>query len=319
MLIRLMFWCNDISEWKDKKLAAPARVFTDTDARRLAKAVVRDDAVKVKRFLDAGVDVNVVGEDGVNLLRLAMFNDSRSAFETLLEAGIDTGHRDDSGMTVLHRAASYSDPWYVRKMLEYPVDLDAVEPVGHHTPLMDAESNYEQFRMLLDAGADVSMNDALGEPILHRVARLQEYRAVLDLLEVGADPARKNDRGRTFQDYLRLEMAKDRDSPQLLEQITDWLRSRDIPVTLGPAGSVDRRGGAVLAVGNVRRDDVWEPVFQIDSRQFERPMEFAIACQSALNEMDRDGIPLRIDQKAYAFTDAVFQLPSWEEYRRQLS
>lgn len=296
----------------------PWRVYADPGARKLAQAVVRDDVVRLKRLIGQGADVNAVGDGGVNMLIFALRSASPRAFETLLDAGIDTGLRDKAGKTALHYAASNPDAQYMATILRYPVDVDSRETEYGETALLLSEGNPDQIRMLLAAGADPNVRDELGETILHRESMLQNHGAVLDILEAGADHTIEDRKGRTFQDLLEPEHALEGGSDESYRRIVEWLREHDVPTNL-PAVSSAERTGRVLAVAHLRDGEDWRPAFRIDPEEFDAIPQFGSAVQEVLDELDRRGIPARIDQGEYAFGDPAFGLPSWREYRAGLT
>ncbi|WP_378734670.1 ankyrin repeat domain-containing protein [Nocardia brasiliensis] len=297
-----------------------AEGFTDPGVSKLAAAVVEDNVEKVNELLAKGADLSGVGICGWNVLMLALAARKRKAFRALLDAGADTTHRDEDGATVLHFAARIDDPWYMQTLLEYPVHVNVTDLDDGVTPLIATRRNYEQFQMLLAAGADPNIPDLSGDTALHHAAMLMLYRQILDLLEAGADPTSTNGDGDTFQDYLNSIDPLDQ-GPEMREeraQITAWLQEHSIPVEPLPEEVVQERssGARHRAVGHIGDGaGGWTPAFTIDSSEFGDVIEFGKAIDTALNELQQHNIPAKVVQRRYPADDPIFSLPSWEEYR----
>ncbi|WP_194832259.1 ankyrin repeat domain-containing protein [Nocardia sp. XZ_19_369] len=287
---------------------------------KLAKAVVKDDVAKVNKLLADGADLGGVGVCGWNVLMLALAARKRKAFRALLDAGADTAHRDEDGATVLHMAARIEDSWYLQTLLEYPVDVNAIDPSSGATPLIAARGNYEQFRMLLAAGADPNIPDLSGGTALHHAAELARYQQVLDLLDAGADPNRTDESDETFQGYLHRPDPLDQGTELRNQraQITSWLREHGIAIEPLPEHVARARASAARhrAVGHIGDSaGGWTPAFTIDPSEFDDVIEFGKAIESALNELQYRHIPAKVVQRRYPAGDPVFSLPSWEQYR----
>lgn len=297
-----------------------ARGFTGPGVSRLARVVVENDVVKVTQLLAEGADLAGVGTCGWNVLMLALAARKREVFRALLEAGADTAHQDEDGATILHLAARIEDPWYMRTLLEYPVDVDVTDTDDGVTPLIASRRNYEQFRMLLAAGADPDLPDLDGDTALHHAAVLRLYPQILDLLAAGADPTRTNDDGDTFQDYLNSVDPLDL-GPEMRNQraqIAAWLGEHGISVE--PLSEEVVRGRAVSsehrAVGHIGDGaGGWVPAFTLDASEFADVIEFGKAIESVLEELQQLGVPAKVVQMRYPAGDPVFSLPSWQEFR----
>lgn len=297
-----------------------AKGFTDPGVSKLARAVVKDDVAKVNKLLAQGADSAGTGLCGWNVLMLALAARKRKAFRALLDAGVDTSHRDEDGATILHMAARIDDPWYLRTLLEYPVDVNVTDPRDGATPLHETRGNYEQFRMLLAAGADPNIPGPLGGTALHEAAADMLYQQVLELLEAGADPVRLDASGRSFQSYLQRVDPLDQ-GPEMRNQraaITAWLRNHDIQIEPLPEHVVRQRANGFphRAVGHIGDGaGGWIPAFTLDASEFDDVIEFGRAIESALAELQQLGVPAKVVQMRYPPGHPVFSLPSWQQFR----
>ena len=107
----------------------------------LAGAATSADAVKsMEILLDAGADVNVVGNDSRTPLHWAALNAGASAVALLLRRGAAVNVMDDQGETPLEKAINFS------RRRNYPLLLSAGAVIPYHTI-----SPY--LRAVLDAGS----------------------------------------------------------------------------------------------------------------------------------------------------------------------
>jgi uncharacterized protein len=158
------------------------------------QAVVRDDDNKVSQLLARGFDVNTVDPAGVHGLLLAIRAPSPKVIELLLKArGLKVevrntkdesalmlaalaGMRDvcerlialdadvnKTGWTPLHYAASGGHDSVIQLLLAHYAYIDAESP-NQTTPLMMAAmyGGVSSVKLLLDAGADATLRNALG-------------------------------------------------------------------------------------------------------------------------------------------------------------
>lgn len=90
--------------------------------------------------------------------------------------------------------------WY----LQEPESLDIADPETGLRPLMTALlwGKPKHFRELLRRGADPDLMDRSGNTTLIMAAQLNQPGLVMELLEAGSDPYRRNFQGQSFQSYL---------------------------------------------------------------------------------------------------------------------
>src|SRR5690554_5706702 len=219
--------------------AMDARQAFDDDPRaaELAEAAAAGDAERVRELVSQGADPRARGEQGVNLLQLAMLAQSKRGLEALLAAGADPNAPGLGGSTAVHGAAIADDPDYLRIVLEGGGDPDARHGETGATPLAGATGprTDAQFRMLLEAGADPGAADRTGNTPLHKAAMINAGAHVLALLEAGADPQARNTQGTGFQRYY-FKTPSDRLNQRAREEreaVVAWLRERDVPLEDG--------------------------------------------------------------------------------------
>ena len=189
--------------------ADPRKIFPDPKTADLAAAVADGDVVRVRTLIAAGANPNGRGDRDVNLLEWAMLRQSPRGLEALLDNGADASQPAVGGATALHMAAMANDPRYLRILLEHGADANAPHGVTGEPPLAAALMNPDNtaFDLLLQHHADPNRTDRLGNTPLHVAAKVHKPDCVLRLLEVGADAARRNQRGDTFQTYFNIAPA----------------------------------------------------------------------------------------------------------------
>lgn len=124
----------------------------------------------------------------VGALHLAATRGDKDILQILINAGAAIDVKSDSGMTLLHEAARGGSVEALRQILEYGVDIEAKNNVNR-TPLAvaccDPNGSEEIVRVLLAAGANVSVVDKRGFSPLHELASIGRTKAALVLLETG--------------------------------------------------------------------------------------------------------------------------------------
>jgi len=157
----------------------------------LLAAILDDDRTKTKELLkgDSGLATRLIEE--ARLYESPIF------------------HWIYLGDTALHLAAAGYRVEIVKLLLAAGADPNATTNHRHSSPLHYAADGYingpawdpgqqvKTIRCLLDAGADISIQDKNGAAPLHRAVRTRCAAAVKCLLEAGCDPTLKNKPGST--------------------------------------------------------------------------------------------------------------------------
>lgn len=207
--------------------------FTNPDLAPLADAVRRGDAQEI-RCLSRQVDPDTPGSDGGTLLMEAIRRNRAVSVEALLDAGADPNRADPSGETPVHAAAFSGDAGLLRAVLAHGGSPDARDTQTGATPLVQAllSPNNDQYKVLLDAGADPNLADHNRNTPLHVAARTNAGGAVLALLRKGASPMATNSGGFTFQsDYFGYDRAilSDRALGDR-KAVVEWLKANGVPL-----------------------------------------------------------------------------------------
>lgn len=208
-------------------------VFTDTRVAELADAIADNDARRV-HALAKTTDLRVHGDKNVTLLEWAVFNQSKRAFDALLEEGADPTLPGMDGSTVAHMAAMVNDPYYLDVLLEKGLN-PSLRDRATGQPLLSAAlmgRRETQLRSLLAAGADPNGIDNTGNTPLHVAGQINDPTHALALLKSGSDPTAINGQGATFQWYLfqAPENLLNKQTREGRESVREWLQGHGVVV-----------------------------------------------------------------------------------------
>lgn len=217
---------------------SPYDIFPEPSVAALAEALAEGaDSARV-RALTNGVDLSATGDKRVTLLQWALLHRNLDGMQVLLDAGADPAQPGMDGDTAVHFACMLEDPRFLQVLLAHGADPDAANGDTGAAPLRAAlvTEREEQFRMLLAAGADLDHADRMGNTPLHVAGLINEPHRALELLNAGADPARRNAQDVTFQRYLFMTRPDllDADTSRAWEAVLSWLFAHDVPLDTAP-------------------------------------------------------------------------------------
>ena len=188
--------------------------FSHGEAVAGAEAIRRGRPADLDRLIQAGLDVDHRGREGMNLLKWALFSDCLECFEMLLGAGASLEHFEAGEYTgkveqtplkpVMELAARAGDHRFLSAALAHGADPDSLDVYGKKTVIFAAvlHSRIENARLLVEAGADIDARDGdLESPLLAAVG-YGNYEFACYLLDLGADPSLPNERGFTVADRI---------------------------------------------------------------------------------------------------------------------
>ena len=177
------------------------------DVNRLLLAARNNDEKRIRKLLQAGVDVNMKNSEGESALMFAVENHSNDMLKLffqntcdstlddaasqclhlLLEKGADVNIRDISGSTPLIRASQNEDIHCMMTLLKAGADINLSDENGK-TALMYSikEKDMDCLNLLLEAGADANAQDNIGSTGLIYSTEYGYDRCVKLLLNSGA-------------------------------------------------------------------------------------------------------------------------------------
>jgi ankyrin repeat protein len=171
---------------------APGPSSGDRAASALVTAARAGDVAKVKKELEAKIDVNAPeSAGGRSALHWAAKENKIEVIPVLLEAKADVNNRDRAGKTPLCVASEQTDPKTVEAMkllIAAKSDVNSKDRLGG-TPLLWAAGlgTPEAVALLIDSGADVSIADKNGLTPLLWAAGSGQPRSVQLLIDHKAD------------------------------------------------------------------------------------------------------------------------------------
>ena len=218
------------------------RFANDPLVKRLAIAVDRGDEAGVAAAVAQGASVNSRGKDGFCLLCWAVARNNPKGFEALLKHGADlyADCRDlmylpdaSYSRSVLQQALASENPQCLKAALRQGLSPDHVPyPKDGMTLILFAAwiGSMPAIETLLEAGADINRRDSSGYTPLVNAMMRRDYNTAWFLLQRGADPIIKDDRGNEFTDFLKEYGSRGvgPDSSKSFEQIVSELVRRGL-------------------------------------------------------------------------------------------
>jgi ankyrin repeat protein len=187
---------------KNKLLASDYRLFQNTPAWELAKAVWDNDTDKIEEEVKKNPKIINYqdSEFGMSLLHMSLYNGQFKSFKELLRLGANPNISDSMHCTspIIQACEDFDDKIkYVKELIKYKADVNYVEcsegkeeQKTNRTPLITASSygHLKIVKLLVDNGAYINYDNnrqagsALGAAVLS-----EKYDIALYLLERGAD------------------------------------------------------------------------------------------------------------------------------------
>lgn len=209
-------------------------------------AIALDDAAAIRRFHEAGGDVNHRSLGGSTPLWDALEQHKPYAYRALLECGADPNVIMSGKRVVTHWAAIEPDPEWLRLALEHGADPNLVN-VGRGIPqegpplkfAIGMRGSLASVKLLVEHGADIDLPDLYNCYPLATAAQQTKYDIVLYLLEQGADYRRAECRGTKFLDRIKevdqhikhmMKLKFDRDQ---FEAVVSWLEAHGVDIRGG--------------------------------------------------------------------------------------
>ena len=127
----------------------------------------------------------------------------------LLPACTQSNGQNENSTTVtpdmdIHTAVLYGDLATVKQHIEAGTDINSIEPMGGSTPLISAATfdKREIANALIEAGADITIQNKDGSTALHSAAFFCRVEIVQMLLNANADRTVKNNYGMTAYESI---------------------------------------------------------------------------------------------------------------------
>jgi ankyrin repeat protein len=178
--------------------------------RKLIRAIQAGDNETANRVLtDGQFDFTASDHFGRTALLQCMASNNKAIYVELLERRANPNLCNSRGICVINEAAAAADSIWLAEALAHGGDPNAPNTGNRYYPnstpifyAIDAR-RIENAKLLIKAGADVNHIDGHGEILLRHAFLGGRTETVIDLLEAGADPLKKDGIGKTFVDLIR--------------------------------------------------------------------------------------------------------------------
>jgi ankyrin repeat protein len=159
-IVKILLQCKDIElNKKDRGMTA------------LMYAVKYNNETIMNLLLENNADINILSDEGNNLLFYASINDNNKIFEQLLPK-FNVNHQNDLGNTTLITATNNSNKIKMQKLLEYGADVN-IRNNKEFSALDIAVllGDIELVNILLKFGANINKTDNNGKTILMKLLK----------------------------------------------------------------------------------------------------------------------------------------------------
>lgn len=163
-------------------------IFTDPLVLQVCATATRGDLAELRALTSTGVSLSARGLHGMTPLHWSIVDGDMTATTTLLEAGAPSDAMDDDGHTAMEWGARLEDPRLLVLLLQHGGDPNATTHRGEPLLLATAAAlNLPHLALLIDNGAEIDSTGLLGQTAVMRLAIMNQFEAVEDLLLRGAD------------------------------------------------------------------------------------------------------------------------------------
>ena len=175
LLALALFGCSDsktdsnsvstTASQASKKASAPQDALPPIPIEFIMDSALNGNVEAISLALEAGIDPNIIDENGRTPLMLAAFNGHTEIAERLLEAGARLDLRDSTNRTAFMFACTGSNLKLITILHRRGAGVNDIDSHESWTPLMfaAAEGHQDVVQYLLDNNADPNAADVDGE------------------------------------------------------------------------------------------------------------------------------------------------------------
>ncbi|UYV72560.1 hypothetical protein LAZ67_9003704, partial [Cordylochernes scorpioides] len=178
----------------ERKLERLRYLIDDLDSP-LHLAAALDNKYLCRILLDKGADINARNREEITPIQKAINTHNFQIFQYLIIAGADCNITDIGGRTPLMNASKECDANFLKYLLKVNLDLEAsCLPDGNLTAIFYSiqSRNFLNFKLLLEAGADIGKKDLSNSTLLHQACLYESREVASFLIKSGADVNEKD-------------------------------------------------------------------------------------------------------------------------------
>lgn len=177
----------------------------DTDFELFMEAINDGNLKLVKHFLERGVDVNGLNENGFTPLMMAASEDQPEIAQLLIDKGAKVNFVNSQGWTALTEAADEGALATAKVLLNAGADAHLkIKNDASPIRMAASEGHAQILQLLIDKGGKLSTITE-GQPPLHSAAEEGQLDVVKMLLGMDADLSQQDENGRTALMYAAEE------------------------------------------------------------------------------------------------------------------
>ena len=154
----------------------------------------------VQSIIDQGADVNAANNENATALMLASKKGSVDAINVLISAGADQTIEDANGNTWIHYAfGGDGNKDVLQSIIDLGADVNATNKENATALMLASEKgNVDGLTVLLSAGANTTLEDAVGNTWIHYAIYGDCSKEILQsIIDLGADVNAKNNKNTT--------------------------------------------------------------------------------------------------------------------------
>lgn len=148
---------------------------------------IRLKDISTYKNLIGKVDINLIDEDGQNLLHEAISHDNTDVAIDLIDRGINLNTTDINGQTPLHFSAQYNNLKVASEIIRKGGDINIKDIHGNNplwTAVFNARGKYEFVRLLMKHGANTTTKNKAGRSALDFASQIKDDTLIAILANI---------------------------------------------------------------------------------------------------------------------------------------
>ena len=203
----------------------------DARALSLARAAGHGRVDEVKRLVQNGPSVDVVGKEEITPLWWALWAGNFEGFLALLQVGASPNVSRQAGLPVMHLAANNPDSRFLEAALRFGGNPDELDIVAKTTPLYRAVRGglSGNTKLLLDSGANVNAVEPYSERTMPMIAitAATDFKLAYEMIQRGADVTKRTKNGDTLVDIVAfVKLTPGNEQERWREKIIEYLKEQ---------------------------------------------------------------------------------------------